>query len=526
MSSESSLRAMPEREYAAASSSPKLRRRRVSSHATLTAHGEPFIWLTGGALAISVIMIVGLLALVIYQGVGTFWPKTLLELKLADGKTVLGEVARQEEFRPDSGTLAGLSAESAAEAKREMAASDGWATRRLIRVGNFEITHAPFQWVDTFRIVSTSRPTWALSIERLEKGPVYGELQTLLIDGKVVATTPDEAWQKFNELHPGVHARWKESVSLRKYENGAVQRSERSARLAQTQARLSTTGEDSPQYTAAVANFKATAASGHLRSVEIGNEVDHLTAENARYKLRVKPVQGPAMDIPLESIVRAYPANQLGVWGSLKVYGSRWIEFLFDDPREANSAGGFFPAIWGTIAMTLIMTIMVVPFGVLAALYLREYAKAGPITSIVRIAINNLAGVPSIVFGAFGWGFVCYGVGKFIDGGPDNPWPAPRWFAGLAVVVVIGVTAFFAAMAGTPSRSENRSQFQQVMRWGAIVGWLVSIALVVAAPWPRRRSSMAFIELRLVDSNDSTFGKGENLLSGLRSLWHFSRCRS
>jgi phosphate transport system permease protein len=65
--------------------------------------------------------------------------------------------------------------------------------------------------------------------------------------------------------------------------------------------------------------------------------------------------------------------------------------------------------------MTLLMSIAVVPFGVLAALYLREYAKAGAVVSAVRIAINNLAGVPSIVFGVFGLGFFCYIMGASID---------------------------------------------------------------------------------------------------------------
>jgi phosphate transport system permease protein len=65
--------------------------------------------------------------------------------------------------------------------------------------------------------------------------------------------------------------------------------------------------------------------------------------------------------------------------------------------------------------MTLLMSLAVVPFGVMAALYLREYAKAGPVVSAVRISINNLAGVPSIVFGVFGLGFFCYLIGASID---------------------------------------------------------------------------------------------------------------
>ena len=136
--------------------------------------------------------------------------------------------------------------------------------------------------------------------------------------------------------------------------------------------------------------------------------------ENARYASSCDRRRADQV-LPLASIVRAYPANQLGLLGRLGVYLSRWREFLLDEPREANSEGGVFPAIFGTVVMTLMMSMAVVPFGVLAALYLREYAKAGPIVSAVRIAINNLAGVPSIVFGVFGLGFFCYFVGGQID---------------------------------------------------------------------------------------------------------------
>src|SRR5256885_7941832 len=65
--------------------------------------------------------------------------------------------------------------------------------------------------------------------------------------------------------------------------------------------------------------------------------------------------------------------------------------------------------------MVIIMSIIVVPLGVLAALYLREYAKQGALVRTVRIAVNNLAGVPSIVFGVFGLGFFVYFVGGTLD---------------------------------------------------------------------------------------------------------------
>src|SRR5215470_19903782 len=97
--------------------------------------------------------------------------------------------------------------------------------------------------------------------------------------------------------------------------------------------------------------------------------------------------------------------------------GNVWA-LLHDDPRESNTEGGVFPAIFGTVMMVMIMSIIVTPLGVLAAFYLREYARQGAFVSAVRIAVNNLAGVPSIVFGVFGVGFFIYFIGGTID----------RWF--------------------------------------------------------------------------------------------------
>jgi phosphate transport system permease protein len=144
-------------------------------------------------------------------------------------------------------------------------------------------------------------------------------------------------------------------------------------------------------------------------------EIRALDEANAAYRMRVATADGRFAELPLAEIVRAYPANRLSFGGKVRLYGARWAEFVGGRPREANSEGGVFPAIFGTAMMTLLMTLAVVPFGVLAALYLREYAKAGPLVSAVRISINNLAGVPSIVFGVFGLGFFCYVVGVSVD---------------------------------------------------------------------------------------------------------------
>jgi phosphate transport system permease protein len=105
----------------------------------------------------------------------------------------------------------------------------------------------------------------------------------------------------------------------------------------------------------------------------------------------------------------------MGTAARLGLYLAKVWEFVADDPRESNTEGGVFPAIFGTVLMVMLMSLLVTPLGVLAAFYLREYAKQGAFVSTVRIAVNNLAGVPSIVFGVFGVGFFIYVVGGSID---------------------------------------------------------------------------------------------------------------
>lgn len=76
--------------------------------------------------------------------------------------------------------------------------------------------------------------------------------------------------------------------------------------------------------------------------------------------------------------------------------------FIFEPPRDGMTAGGVWPAILGTLAVTVVSAAAAVPLGVAAAIYLAEYAPRGIGTRLIRIAVRNLAGVPSIVYGLFG----------------------------------------------------------------------------------------------------------------------------
>ncbi|GAB5406541.1 MAG: hypothetical protein Aurels2KO_47720 [Aureliella sp.] len=218
--------------------------------------------------------------------------------------------------------------------------------------------------------------------------------------------------------------------------------------------------------------------------------------------------------LPAEEIVRLVRVNELSFGGKVGVYLDRWSEFLLDEPREANSEGGVFPAIWGTIVMTLIMTIAVVPFGVMAALYLREYAGGGPLVSLIRISINNLAGVPSIVYGVFGFSFFCYTIGAYIDGGPKNadiaPWPSGTWFVWLAACAIVGTGAFFASFLASGTTG-NASAGKKMISRVSMVLWLTSLAIFAALIL----KSPFFDGFYQAQLPNPTFGKGGLLWAAL-----------
>ena len=461
------------------------RTRRVV-RSTLTATGEPMLWLTGGGLAVCLVMILGLLFLVFWQGTTTFWPVPVVQVETPDGP-LMGEVTRDEYYTPMQPlvdpeqanaepvpTLSEPDQEIGAEA--EQGATDV-TYRRLFRTGNFDISGTHFHWVSDSAVRTETQPQWAIVVERLSWGRFYGTPKSFLIDDEVVAATPEEAWAQFEEHHATVRERWRERRQLETEDIGILNYREEAARLAARQARLDH-GPDSPEYQQAQAEFNRVQEEAQREYAEIADQIRALNAENNRFQLMLQTAQGEDKLFPLHEIVRAYPANQLSFADRIGIYFARWWEFLSDDPREANSEGGVFPAIFGTVLMTLIMSIAVVPFGVLAALYLREYAKAGAMISVVRIAINNLAGVPSIVFGVFGLGFFCYIVGASIDELLfEAKLPSPTFGSGgilwasltLALLTLpVVIVATEEALAAVPSSMREGSYACGASKWQTI----------------------------------------------------------
>lgn len=480
---------------AAPAAPPRWRRRRTS----LSAHGEPMVWLTGGALAAALMMIVVLLGWILYEGAVTFWPGPVVLIKTLDGASYLGEVTRAEEFQPEAAVFEEYEAPVAARAKATVAAR-GIAERRLLRTGNFELKGTHFDWVPDFLEASEELPSWALVIERMAWGRFYGVPKAFLLDGQEVATTPEATWAKVNEFRAQVGQRNREREALEQEIGGVNGRvSEERLRLRAIELRQ---GRTSPAWKEASRQLAESQAEADRQAEALRRQIKELEHENNRYAMLLTTAQGQEATLLLADIVRAYPANQLSLGGKWSVFLSRWGEFLSQNPREANSEGGVFPAIFGTVIMTLVMTLAVVPFGVLAALYLREYAKAGLIVSAVRIAINNLAGVPSIVFGVFGLGFFCYSVGGYLDGGSAHPWEPPGWFLLAGAALVVLVSAAIVSAAGVRPGIYSQPFYGSV----AVTLWLAAAALVVAA-LATTPYFHGFFEARLSEGSP-TFGKG------------------
>jgi phosphate transport system permease protein len=354
--------------------------------------GEPFIWLTGGALATSLLLVAGLILLVLVNGLGYFWPADLVRLELRDGRTVLGRITEREAI-PDPDAAPGTPVHQ----------------RIQVKQGNRDLYGADFLWIDEADIRSRSRPADAVAVERREWGDLYGTLREVRVGDTVVARGPQESWRALQQELPGARRLVRRIRSLERDAIGDVNYRQEAIRLELRGLELrGVTGG------ARVDRLRA-------KQVALQGRYDALIAELGTLRQRqdrvlvVEAAGGLTATVPLAKVVRAIRPNAMGVPAKLGFYGLKVWEFLSADPRESNTEGGVFPAIFGTVMMVVLMSLLVTPLGVLAAIYLREYARQGTLVSTVRIAVNNLAGVPSIVFGVFGVGFFIYLVGGGID---------------------------------------------------------------------------------------------------------------
>jgi phosphate transport system permease protein len=365
--------------------------------------GTPWIWLNAGAAALCLVMVVGLVLMIAVRGLGHFWPAPVVETYFAppgeQPRRLLGEVTGSETV------TAQVVQDSGMPVPPDQALIDRW----LIKLGNRDITGRDFQWFVEPYLIERSHPENVIALERTEWGDFYGYLLRVT-EGDRVVGEGEVAWA---ELFPRVERARQLRIEIREIERYAIgEVNLRIERLRLERRRHQMDGTLTPEVEADLRQRRAALDAEYAvleaRRAELMQRLqrDRLVAETA---------EGREVTVPLANVVRATRPNAIGFGEKLREYGDRFVDFVAGYPREANTEGGIFPAIFGTVMMVIIMSIIVTPVGVLAAIYLREYAKQGPFTRMIRISVNNLAGVPSIVFGVFGLGFFVYWMGGSID---------------------------------------------------------------------------------------------------------------
>ena len=358
----------------------------MSSVRSWIAEGTAQRWLTAAALVLALGMIAGLVGVVLEVAGGFFWPHPLLELRLADGSKVLGEVWDRESDPGSPGM-----------------------DRVRIKVGNRDLLGADFRWIRESDVRGRRVPEDAWLVERREYGNFYGFPSRLVLPSATIgATDPLFDAALTREIGSAHDLVAEERNLLRRVDR----RHAPVAKLLVLQAAARRRGDDTH---ALDARLEAVQRDEGEATRPILESLTSVRERLAQGTLLMTTSDGRETRIPLSAVVRAVPINTLNVASKVSLYLRRWWEFLSAEPRESNTEGGIFPAIFGTALMVLLMTVAVVPLGVVTAVYLNEYAKEGTFTGAVRLALANLAGVPSIVFGAFGLAFFVYTLGGSID---------------------------------------------------------------------------------------------------------------
>ena len=255
--------------------------------------------------------------------------------------------------------------------------------------------------------MSQSVPEDVLVLERDEWGNFYGFLDEVKQQG---STTEGDAWSQLQQSLERKRNLDGEIEEIEKHEIGAINHGMERLRLRKRGLELDSVTDES-KFEGLIAEREALEQKYAGLSAQLAEKYTQINRDQAI----MKTIDGTPREIALADIVRAFRPNEMNWFEKCSHYAAKVWEFIADEPREANTEGGVYPAIFGTVLLVLSMSVFVTPFGVIAAIYLREYATQGVLTRIIRIAVNNLAGVPSVVYGVFGLGFFVYFLGGNID---------------------------------------------------------------------------------------------------------------
>lgn len=362
--------------------------------------GAPWIWLTGGAVSVSLIAVLGLLLVIGWRGLTYFWPAPLLQWQTPDGKTVVGQLYARE-----SVPVSHLKEMNLPLPEKVQAA--GLATRLNIKVANRDLYGSDFIALLEFETEFKGAPQgWAV-IERSRGGQLFGK--PLRFD----STTGELDLPLERHLRQALL----EAEAIRDQVDTMVEQqvrviSSQLEKLRLEKRRKQLNNQLSDEF---LQHYVLSKSRLEKELAQVQTELDALRAPLEKQFLYLVDMQGETVSVPLSEILDFWYPNDMNFAQKLAEWGKQAWRFLSESPRESNSEGGVFPAIFGTVFLVIIMSIIVMPLGVIAAIYLHEYAQEGAFTRIIRVAVINLAGVPSIVYGVFGLGFFVYTIGASVD---------------------------------------------------------------------------------------------------------------
>ncbi|HGS4779459.1 TPA: phosphate ABC transporter permease PstA [Vibrio cholerae] len=362
--------------------------------------GAPWIWLTGGAVSVSLIAVLGLLLVIGWRGLTYFWPAPLLQWQTPDGKTVVGQLYARE-----SVPVSHLKEMNLPLPEKVQAA--GLATRLNIKVANRDLYGSDFIALLEFETEFKGAPQgWAV-IERSRGGQLFGKPLRF-----------DSATGELDlPLERHLRQALLEAEAIRGQVDTMVEQqvrviSSQLEKLRLEKRRKQLNNQLSDEF---LQHYVLSKSRLEKELAQVQTELDALRAPLEKQFLYLVDMQGETVSVPLSEILDFWYPNDMNFAQKLAEWGKQAWRFLSESPRESNSEGGVFPAIFGTVFLVIIMSIIVMPLGVIAAIYLHEYAQEGAFTRMIRVAVINLAGVPSIVYGVFGLGFFVYTIGASVD---------------------------------------------------------------------------------------------------------------
>ncbi|MFM1281294.1 phosphate ABC transporter permease PstA [Yersinia enterocolitica] len=367
------------------------------------ASGSPWIWLTAGAVSISLLALLGVVLLLAGQGMRYFWPSPVYVFELkqtaAGPVRVIGEIYQQQSIPREQLEQAGIMLPPEAGET---------VTRYLIKTGNREIQGQDFHRLLDTDIQQRSQPKDLLVLDRHINGTAYGFLAGMLDNGQPVVG--DNLAQELQKRIPVIQALVRQSKDIQFRQMNMLNQQFEALRLQKKRLQMSGNFDGKAQ-------DRIEAEWGELQRSHqaMMEKLRGLQSDQSRYTLLLRDMNGQVHPLPLSQINRAWYSNDMSLGQKLRHFAVQTHKFLTDNPRNANTEGGVFPAIFGTVLMVILMSIVVMPLGVIAAVYLHEYAGKNWLTRMIRISVVNLAGVPSIVYGVFGLGFFVYFIGGSLD---------------------------------------------------------------------------------------------------------------